>query len=71
MERGKRTLTAIFEAEDADFVRFCAQKAGMTISKLIECVVMHDLEGRPQIVREYEAFINKEDEKRIKEALWQ
>lgn len=67
MERGKRTLTAVFDAEDAAFVRFCAGKANATISALIECIVMHDLKSRPQIVKEYNEFLHEENEKRENE----
>lgn len=67
MERGKRTLTAIFDAEDAAFVRYCAGRTGCTISALIECVVMHDLKSRPQIVKEYNEFLHNEQEKKENE----
>lgn len=55
----KRNLTAVFNEYDAQLVIFAAKKCDMSVSELINVVVMHDIRERWNVEQQYKDYQTK------------
>lgn len=53
MANNKRNLTSVFDESDAKLVIYAAKKCDMTVSELINVIVMHDINERWNVAEQY------------------